>query len=139
MRARGTPDARRIRSLVRKVKKHTSVVTTNTPTTSGVPHAMVLTACFERPPAGEPLLPADIADLRINSPNRGKRHLPQLGARTSRQDRRLGPYETGVVVIAIGARPGKPGKLRTRQSDRTPIASTASRLASVTIAIRPSS
>jgi hypothetical protein len=39
-RACGTPDAQRIRSLVRKSEKHTSVVTTNTPKTSGVPHAM---------------------------------------------------------------------------------------------------
>jgi hypothetical protein len=31
MRARGTPDARRIRSLVRKSEKHTSMVTTVTP------------------------------------------------------------------------------------------------------------
>jgi hypothetical protein len=40
MRARGTPDAQRIRSPVCKSEKHTSVVTTNTPKTSGVPHAM---------------------------------------------------------------------------------------------------
>ena len=39
-RACGTPDAQRIRSPVCKSKKHTSVVTTNTPKTSGVPHAM---------------------------------------------------------------------------------------------------
>lgn len=39
-RACGTPDAQRIRSPVCKSEKHTSVVTTNTPKTSGVPHAM---------------------------------------------------------------------------------------------------
>jgi hypothetical protein len=50
MRARGTPDARRIRSLVRSENKHTSVVTTVTPEASGVPHAAVGTACCVRHP-----------------------------------------------------------------------------------------
>jgi len=45
-RARGTPDAQRIRSPVCKSEKHTSVVTTNTPKSSGVPHAVELAACF---------------------------------------------------------------------------------------------
>ena len=49
-RARGTPDAQRVRSLVRVKNKHTSVVTTVTPKTSGVPHAVVLTACFAKNP-----------------------------------------------------------------------------------------
>jgi hypothetical protein len=41
------PGARRARSLVCKIKKHTSVVTTVTPETPGIPRAMVLTVSFE--------------------------------------------------------------------------------------------
>jgi len=40
------PGARRTRSLARKVKKRTSVVTTGTPKHSGIPCAMVLTVSF---------------------------------------------------------------------------------------------
>ncbi|HKO69568.1 MAG TPA: hypothetical protein VJV58_01420 [Bradyrhizobium sp.] len=41
-RAQGMPGARRARSLVCKIKKHTSVVTTVTPKSSGIPRATVL-------------------------------------------------------------------------------------------------
>ena len=54
-RARGTPDARCVRSLMRKVKKRTSVDTTKAPDASGVPHAMVLTACSANTPGVRPL------------------------------------------------------------------------------------
>jgi hypothetical protein len=40
------PGARRARSLVCKSRKHTSVVTTVTPETPGIPRAMVLTVSF---------------------------------------------------------------------------------------------
>ena len=40
------PGARRARSLVCEIKKHTSVVTTVTPKTPGIPRAMVLTVSF---------------------------------------------------------------------------------------------
>ncbi len=40
------PGARCARSLVCKIKKHTSVVTTVTPETPGIPRAMVLTVSF---------------------------------------------------------------------------------------------
>ncbi len=40
------PGARRARSLACKIKKHTSVVTTVTPDTPGIPYAMVLTVSF---------------------------------------------------------------------------------------------
>jgi hypothetical protein len=40
------PGARRARSLACKNKKHTSVVTTVTPETPGIPRAMVLTVSF---------------------------------------------------------------------------------------------
>jgi len=45
-RAQGMPGARRARSLACKIKKHTSVVTTVTPESPGIPYAMVLTVCF---------------------------------------------------------------------------------------------
>ena len=40
------PGARCARSLACKIKKHTSVVTTVTPDTPGIPRAMVLTVSF---------------------------------------------------------------------------------------------
>jgi hypothetical protein len=43
-RAQGMPGARCARSLVCEMKKHTSVVTTVTPESPGIPRAMVLTA-----------------------------------------------------------------------------------------------
>jgi hypothetical protein len=46
MRAQGMPGARCARSLACKIKKHTSIVTTVTPETPGIPHAMVLTVSF---------------------------------------------------------------------------------------------
>jgi hypothetical protein len=50
-RARGTPDAGCVRSLACKSEKHTSEVTTKAPDTSGVPHAVVFSACFVLSPA----------------------------------------------------------------------------------------
>jgi hypothetical protein len=40
------PGARRARSLACKIKKHTSIVTTVTPESPGIPYAMVLTVSF---------------------------------------------------------------------------------------------
>jgi hypothetical protein len=45
-RAQGMPGARCTRSLACKIKKHTSIVTTVTPDTPGIPRAMVLTVSF---------------------------------------------------------------------------------------------
>jgi hypothetical protein len=42
----------RIRSLMRNENKRTSIVTTVTPLSPGVPHAMVGTACFAKTPGG---------------------------------------------------------------------------------------
>src|SRR5690349_24002878 len=44
--AQGMPGARCTRSLACKIKKHTSVVTTGSPESSGIPRAMVLTVSF---------------------------------------------------------------------------------------------
>ena len=51
LRAQGMPGARCARSLVCKVKKHTSIVTTVAPRSPGIPRAMVLTASFALFPA----------------------------------------------------------------------------------------
>ena len=45
-RAQGMPGARCARSLVCEIKKHTSIVTTVTPESPGIPRAMVLTVSF---------------------------------------------------------------------------------------------
>jgi len=45
-RAQGMPGARCTRSLVCRMKKHTSIVTTVTPASPGIPRAMVLTVSF---------------------------------------------------------------------------------------------
>src|SRR5881392_1581323 len=44
------PGAQCARSLACKIKKHTSIVTTVTPETPGIPHAMVLTVSFALSP-----------------------------------------------------------------------------------------
>src|SRR5881227_2508037 len=49
-RAQGMPGARCARSLACKIKKHTSIVTTVTPGTPGIPRAMVLTVSFALSP-----------------------------------------------------------------------------------------
>jgi len=46
----GTPGAQCTRSLACEIKKHTSVVTTDTPVHPAFPHAMVLTAYFALSP-----------------------------------------------------------------------------------------
>jgi hypothetical protein len=45
-RAQGMPGAKCARSLACEMKKHTSIVTTVTPETPGIPRAMVLTVSF---------------------------------------------------------------------------------------------
>ncbi|MGC2028212.1 MAG: hypothetical protein WA677_26055 [Bradyrhizobium sp.] len=59
------PGARCARSLVCEIKKHTSVVTTVTPETPGIPRAMVLTAYFVLP-GDRALLPPSLADSFAN-------------------------------------------------------------------------
>src|SRR5205085_11856521 len=44
--AQGMPGARCVRSLACKLRRHTSIVTTVTPKTPGIPRAMVLTVSF---------------------------------------------------------------------------------------------
>jgi hypothetical protein len=56
-RAQGMPGARCARSLVCELRKHTSVVTTVTPGSPGIPRAMVLTASFALSPVSRACLP----------------------------------------------------------------------------------
>ena len=118
MRARGTPDAQRIRSPVCKSEKHTSVVTTNTPDTSGVPHAMVGTAWSALSPV-DGLFRHRSGNYDLSPPSRTKRRLAvsfrrqHRGARTTR----LQPSASCAVVI----------RRTFHVPDRTPQAATASR------------
>jgi hypothetical protein len=103
------PGARCARSLVCELKKHTSVVTTVTPESPGIPRAMVLTVSF--------VLLGDRACLPPSSAKVAFRHLDaSVGA--------SGPHDFAVRGQA--------------PSSLAPPASTASRPAFVTIASRPS-
>jgi hypothetical protein len=101
------PGARCARSLACKIKKHTSVVTTVTPATPGIPRTMVYG--FLRALPGEPRSFATVAG--------GYYRQLDTGVRVS------GPHDFAVRMSA-------------RSSARC-LASTASRPASVTIASRP--
>jgi hypothetical protein len=61
-RAQGMPGARRARSLACKTKKHTSVVTTVTPDTPGIPYAMVY-GLYRALPGDRALLSPSSAEL----------------------------------------------------------------------------
>jgi hypothetical protein len=126
-RAWGTPGARRTRSLACNKEKHTSIVTTDTPVHPAFPHAMVLTAYFVLSP---------VIGLSCHRRQRSCPRQLDAGVEAS------GPHDFAVrgkhlssarFVIAHGSKPAP-------RSHRAPdaAASTASRPASVTIAIRPS-
>ena len=85
-RARGTPDAGCVRSLACKSEKHTSEVTTKAPDTSGVPHAVVFSACFV-------LSPANARRLSPSSPR--YRDLRPVRGRQGRTGFRKGPHDLG--------------------------------------------
>src|SRR6202158_3821698 len=108
-RAQGMPGARRARSLACKVKKHTSVVTTVTPVSPGIPYAMVLTVSFVLSP---------VTGLVCH--RRRRSFLRQLDTSVGAS----GPHDFAVRL--------------TRHSSKAPSASTASRATFVTIAKRPS-
>src|SRR5436190_2667007 len=103
------PGARCARSLACKIKKHTSIVTTVTPVTPGIPRAMVLTVSFALSP---------VTGLCCHC--RQRKYFRQLDASVGAS----GPHDFAV-------------RLSVRSSSDT-LASTASRPAFVTIAIRPS-
>src|SRR5438067_5969890 len=107
-RAQGMPGAQCARSLACKIKKHTSIVTTVTPVTPGIPRAMVLTVSFALSP---------VTGLFCHC--RRQVTTCQLDASVGAS----GPHDSAVRI--------------TRCSSAARSASTASRSASVTIAIRP--
>src|SRR5205085_1279855 len=108
MRAQGMPGAQRARSLACKMKKHTSIVTTVTPEQPGIPRAMVLTVSFVLFPVTGLVVTVASGSLR------------QLDASVGASE----PHDFAVRL--------------TCRSSKAPSASTASRPAFVTIAIRPS-
>jgi hypothetical protein len=61
-RAQGMPGARRARSLVCEIKKHTSIVTTVTPESPGIPYAMVY-GLYRALPGDRAFLPPSPAEL----------------------------------------------------------------------------
>ena len=103
------PGARCARSLACKIKKHTSIVTTVTPKTPGIPRAMVLTVSFV-------LFP--VTGLVCH--RRQRKYFRQLDASVGASE----PHDFAVRLTCC--------------SSKAPSASTASRPAFVTIAIRPS-
>jgi hypothetical protein len=102
------PGAQCARSLACKIKKHTSIVTTVTPASPGIPHAMVLTVSFALSP---------VTGLCCHCHQR--KYFRQLDASVGAS----GPHDFAV-------------RISVRSSGDT-LASTASRSAFVTIAIRP--
>jgi hypothetical protein len=113
-RARGTPDARCVRSLMRKVKKRTSVVTTKAPDASGVPHAMVLTACSARPPVFDPWVEPPLEGTSAPPPALCTRSEPWRcpmaqgdapGYRDLGRPRRCGRHRLGTLPSPASRRP----------------------------------
>src|SRR5256714_12503609 len=103
------PGARCARSLACKIKKHTSIVTTVTPDSPGIPRAMVLTVSFV-------LFP--VTGLVCHRHRR--KYFRRLDASVGASE----PHDFAVRLTCC--------------SSKAPSASTASRPAFVTIAIRPS-
>lgn len=126
----------RIRSLACKTKKHTSVVTTVAPETSGVPHAMVGTAYSAIIPGVRCWVHHRYADLRMSTFTLGRVGLrPAVhGASRCAGITRLGPSARDAVVMhdETTKAPRPSGELRLTHSaaHRTPRAATASRPAS---------
>jgi len=108
-RAQGMPGARCARSLACKLKKHTSIVTTVTPGSPGIPRAMVLTVSFALSPV-----------IGLCCHRRKRNYFRQLDASVEAS----GPHDFAVRITCC--------------SSKAPTASTASRPAFVTIASRPS-
>jgi hypothetical protein len=103
------PGAQCARSLACKIKKHTSIVTTVTPFSPGIPRAMVLTVSFVLSPV-----------IGLSCHRRQQVTTCQLDASVEAS----GPHDFAVRLTCC--------------SSKAPSASTASRPAFVTIASRPS-
>jgi hypothetical protein len=88
-RAQGMPGAGCARSLVCEMKKHTSVVTTVTPESPGIPRAMVLTVSFVLSPATGLSCHRRLADS----------YLRNLTPASGRQDHTTSPYAISIVRL----------------------------------------
>ena len=132
-------------------RKHTSVVTTVTPETPGVPHAVVLTPSSTKTPGGRawvihhcweadaPSLPRVGCDDRLFGSAARTFRLARLGAAPAQGDA-LGYRDFGRPVAAwSSAGLNSPELLPARFPARTPLPSTASHPAPVTIANAPRS
>jgi hypothetical protein len=83
------PGAGRARSLVCEIKKHTSVVTTVTPETPGIPRAMVLTVSFVLSPVTGLSCHRRLQDHRLAS----------LTPASGRQDHTTSPSALALLVL----------------------------------------
>jgi hypothetical protein len=114
-----------------KIKKHTSVVTTGSPVSPSIPCAMVLTVSFVLSPVTGLSCHRRLADTSA------KLERQRRGVRTTRLRRPQAPvYAKGFAGLVQVRRSFSEGG--SAPSSEAPPASTASRLTSVTIAIRPS-
>jgi hypothetical protein len=136
-RAQGMPGAQCTRSLACE-KKHTSVVTTVTPESPGIPYAMVLTAYFVLSPVIELYCHRHPADMALSAPGRADFASAGLDAGVEAS----GPHDFAVRTCVVRQRAVDCSRTfrSALPSHRAPnaAASTASHPASVTIAIRPS-
>jgi hypothetical protein len=131
MRAQGIPGARCARSLACKIKKHTSVVTTVTPESPGIPRAMVLTA-YSRALPGDPVFLSP-SPTRI-TPRKLDANLEASGPHDFAVRSRLAPKASvGLVPIHRNFGEGGIGAVRREAPPRPPHPAPRS----VTIAIRP--
>jgi hypothetical protein len=80
------------------------LVTTKAPASSGVPHAVVFSACFACPPVGGPLIPTVVVDRAARlSDKKALRTVPCYGARHRAGSMRLGPTREAMSVERISA------------------------------------
>ena len=122
---------------VQVVVKHTSVVTTGTPGTPGIPRAMVLTAYFVLSPATNSSCHRR-RRIKGSSDPVGPTRLRRLDTSNGCQDHTASPYAVSIVRLRAVRRSRAYQPALPSPGSPDAAASTASRPASVTIAIRPS-
>jgi len=92
-RAQGMPGGRSARSLACKMRKHTSIITTVTPVSPGIPYAMVLTVSFGLSP---------VTGLSCHRRLR-KLFSANLTPASGRQDHTTSPSASGAFVTSASA------------------------------------
>jgi hypothetical protein len=93
-RAQGMPGARCTRSLACKIKKHTSVVTTGLPKSSGIPRAMVYDL-YRALPGDRALLspsPVEITSANLTPASRRQNHTTSSSASRAVRQQRIGVH-----------------------------------------------